>query len=90
VSASIDLLRLNARLLKVSAIPTGFSVAVLDREGKFLLRSIEPEKWIGQPGPDVGPGMDVVQWEGNERMVVSLTAVMEPPMFGVMEPVTGG
>jgi len=57
VSASIDLLRLNARLLTVPAIPNGLSVAVLDREGKFLMRSIEPEKWIGQPDPDVSHGV---------------------------------
>lgn len=64
VSASIDLLQLNARLLKAPVIPKGVSVAVLDREGKFLLRSIDPEKWIGQPGPDVGTAVDTVQREG--------------------------
>ena len=43
---SLDLEKLNERVL--GAIPKNSIVAVLDQEDKFLLRSIDPGKWLGQ------------------------------------------
>lgn len=70
VSTAIDLLQLNARVLSASAVPAGFAVAVLDQDGKFLLRSIEPEKWIGQAGPDLGSSATKTN-KGKELATVS-------------------
>ena len=49
VSLPLDLLKLNRRVL--SAAPSGAVVTVVDRADNVLLRSIEPEKWIGQRAP---------------------------------------
>jgi signal transduction histidine kinase len=49
VSLPLDLLKLNRRVL--SATPSGAVVTVVDRAENILLRSIEPEKWIGQRAP---------------------------------------
>jgi PAS domain S-box-containing protein len=49
IGASIDLMRLNARLL--GKIPSTTAVAVLDRDGNFLLRAHDAEGWIGKSGP---------------------------------------
>ena len=49
LSLPLDLLRLNRRVL--SAAPSDAVVSVFDSEGKALLRSAEPEKWIGQRSP---------------------------------------
>jgi PAS domain S-box-containing protein len=45
----IDLLKLQERLAQNA--PPGTHLAVFDRKYNFLLRSIEPEKWIGKPLP---------------------------------------
>ena len=42
----LDLLKLNQRVL--GAVPVNAVVAVQDSQGIFLLRSIDPEKWIGK------------------------------------------
>lgn len=51
VYVALDLEKLNQRVF--SATPVGSVVQVLDREGRVLLRSSEPEKWIGKV---VSPG----------------------------------
>ena len=53
----LDLLALQKRI--VQAIPESAIVLVLDREDKFLMRSIDPAKWIGKPLP--GPQADLVR-----------------------------
>ena len=62
ISASIDLMRLNARLL--AKIPSTVAVAVLGRDGKFLLRTQSPEAWIGKPGPAGLSPASTLQREG--------------------------
>lgn len=42
----LDLLRLQYRVLP--AVPKGGVVAVVDRQGRFLIRFPEPEQWIGK------------------------------------------
>ena len=42
----VDLLQLRYRIL--SAVPEGMLVGVVDRQGKFLIRSSDPEQWIGK------------------------------------------
>jgi len=49
VFAGIDLLKLKDQLAKDSAPST--RLAVFDRKFQFLLRSFEPEKWLGKPLP---------------------------------------
>ncbi len=44
-----DLLALNQRVL--GSVPSNAIVAVTDRQGRYLLRSAEPEAWLGKPGP---------------------------------------
>ena len=46
---AIDLLKLDQEIFR--AAPENAVVAVIDRQNKFLLRSIDPEKWIGQSVP---------------------------------------
>lgn len=46
---SLDLRSLQERLFK--ALPEGSLVSVLDRGNHFLMRSIGPDRWIGQPLP---------------------------------------
>lgn len=80
VSASIDLLWLNNRLL--NAVPKTTVVAVADRQGKFLLRSTDPVAWMGKEGPVALKGILEGQREGFatvtgvdeiERMVAFVT-----------------
>ena len=47
---SLDLKSLQDRLFE--ALPEGTLVAVLDRRRVYLMRSIEPDRWIGKPLPD--------------------------------------
>ncbi|MCX7141623.1 MAG: PAS domain S-box protein [Proteobacteria bacterium] len=49
MSLPLDLLKLNRRVLATSS--SGAVVTVIDRSGNILLRSIEPEKWIGRHAP---------------------------------------
>ncbi|MDP3614162.1 MAG: PAS domain S-box protein [Rubrivivax sp.] len=44
-----DLLALNERVL--GSAPVNAVVAVVDRQGHYLLRSAEPQRWLGSPGP---------------------------------------
>lgn len=46
VNASVDLLKLNDRVM--ADVPTGYTVEVLDRHGRFLLRSEPLEPLLGQ------------------------------------------
>lgn len=46
---SIDLHMLQDQMAR--SIPAQSLVSVLDRRGVYLMRSLEPEKWIGQPLP---------------------------------------
>ncbi|MCX7143451.1 MAG: cache domain-containing protein [Proteobacteria bacterium] len=46
---SVDLLKLNQKIFR--SVPKGAVVAVTDRNDSFLLRSIDPDKWIGRPLP---------------------------------------
>ena len=46
VNLALDLLALNQRVL--GSVPKNAVVAVIDREEKFMLRSIDPEHWIGR------------------------------------------
>lgn len=46
VLTALDLARLNQRVL--GALPKSDVVAVIDRQDKFLLRSIDPANWIGK------------------------------------------
>jgi len=49
MNLSQDLLTLNRRLL--GSVPADAVVAVTDRLDRYLLRSAEPESWLGKPGP---------------------------------------
>lgn len=49
MSLSQDLLALNQRVL--GSVPPNAIVAVTDRQSRYLLRSAEPEAWLGKPGP---------------------------------------
>ncbi len=49
VNFSLELLALNRRVL--DTVPGNAVVAVLDRQGRFLLRSADPGSWIGRPLP---------------------------------------
>lgn len=49
MSLSQDLLALNQRVL--GSVPANAVVAVTDRQDRYLLRSAEPEAWLGKPGP---------------------------------------
>src|SRR5450759_4163085 len=57
LNMSLDLLQLNERLFQHS--PKNAVQAVLDREDRFLLRSIDPAAWIGKPVP--GPQADDIR-----------------------------
>ena len=46
---SLDLLKLNKQLFHPA--PKNAIVAVIDRNDSFLLRSTDPDKWIGRPLP---------------------------------------
>ncbi len=50
VMMSVDLLKLNRRIF--SDAPAGVSMSVIDRDDNFLLRSLEPEAWIGKRLPE--------------------------------------
>ena len=43
---SLDLLKLGQQIFR--AVPKNAIVEVIDRQGNFLLRSVDPERWIGQ------------------------------------------
>ena len=49
INLSQDLLVLNQRVL--GSVPADAVVAVTDRQGRYLLRSAEPENWLGKSGP---------------------------------------
>lgn len=49
VSLYVDLLRLNERVM--AHVPSGAIVGVVDRQGRYLLRSQAPEKFLGVQGP---------------------------------------
>ena len=49
VNLSLELRALNQRLFR--AVPRNAMVVVLDREDRFLLRSVDPESWIGKTLP---------------------------------------
>ena len=51
----LDLLALNQRVL--GAVPGNTRVQVLDRQNKFLLRSVDPARWIGQAIPAAASDM---------------------------------
>src|ERR1035437_1875623 len=57
LNLSLDLLKLNERVFQHS--PKNAVQWVLDREDKFLLRSIDPAAWIGKPLP--GPHADAIR-----------------------------
>lgn len=67
VSASIDLLWLNERLL--GTVPKNTVLAVADRQGKFMLRSTDPGTWIGKAGPVSLKGVPEGQREGFTTLV---------------------
>ncbi len=54
---ALDLPKLNERVFQHS--PAHALQTVLDRNDKFLLRSIDPSEWIGKPLP--GPQADVIR-----------------------------
>jgi PAS domain S-box-containing protein len=45
----IDLLKFQEQLIQAN--PPSAHLSVFDREYKFLMRSVDPEKWIGKPLP---------------------------------------
>ena len=49
INLSQDLLALNQRVL--GSVPANAVVAVTDRQDRYLLRSAEPEAWLGKAGP---------------------------------------
>ena len=49
LNVSVDLLRLQERVLQ--AAPKESLVAVIDRNNRYLMRSVDPERWIGHPVP---------------------------------------
>jgi PAS domain S-box-containing protein/putative nucleotidyltransferase with HDIG domain len=49
INLSFDLLRLQQRVMRV--VPKDAVITVLDREDKFLMRSVNPAEWIGKPFP---------------------------------------
>ena len=49
MNLSQDLLALNQRVL--GSVPADAVVAVTDRQGRYLLRSAEPQTWLGKPSP---------------------------------------
>jgi PAS domain S-box-containing protein len=50
LALSLDLRSLQDRLF--DALPEGNLVAVLDRRGVYLMRSADPDRWIGKPLPE--------------------------------------
>ena len=46
LAMGIDLLRLQRRILPT--VPKDMVVSVIDRQGRFLMRSEDPEQWIGR------------------------------------------
>src|SRR5450759_5104633 len=62
LNLSLDLLKLNERVFQHS--PKNAVQWVLDREDKFLLRSIDPAAWIGKPLP--GPHADAIRVRGAD------------------------
>ena len=46
---AIDLLDLQRRV--IGPVPEGVIVSASDRDGKIVLRTLDPEKWLGQPAP---------------------------------------
>ena len=61
----VDLARLQARIV---GTPTeGVIAGVLDREGLFLMRTMEPDEWIGRPGRL--PGLPEAFWREREGFV---------------------
>lgn len=49
------------------ALPEGVIAGVLDRDGRFLMRSMEPEKWVGTQGRL--PGLPESFWSEREGFV---------------------
>lgn len=62
----IDLLQLNGTLMGTTT--DGDLVAVNDRHGNFLMRSVDPQRWVGKPNPFIG------QLTGREGKQGLLTA----------------
>lgn len=80
VSASIDLLWLNERLL--GSVPKSTVLSVVDRRGKRVLHSADPVAWMGKDGPVALKGVPegqragsttVVGMDGIEKMVAFVT-----------------
>lgn len=49
LNVSVDLQRLQERVME--AAPGEALVAVIDRANRYLMRSVDPERWIGEPVP---------------------------------------
>ena len=60
---SSDLFKLNRHLFQ--SVPKNAVVEVVDRNGRFLLRSAQPEDWIGIPAPNAIPEGALRKLEGE-------------------------
>ena len=54
IGLAIDLMKLNERVFAHASADAG--QMVLDRDGRFLLRSVDAAEWIGKPLPDPQAG----------------------------------
>jgi len=59
---SIDLLKLNQRML--TNLNKQWVVPIIDRDDRFLMRSIDPQEWIGKPLPK--PTADLIRGKVHE------------------------
>jgi len=59
---ALDLLALNQRV--TASVPSDAIVAVTDRQNRYLLRSAEPERWLGSPAPSVLSPSERAEREG--------------------------
>lgn len=60
---SLDLLSLQEHIME--GLPEGARVAVIDRQGVFLMRFPDPGKWIGKPLPATRAGSALARKDGE-------------------------
>jgi len=83
LNMSLDLAELSERVFQHS--PKHAVQMVLDREDKFLLRSVDPAEWIGKPLP--GPQGELIR--GRSAGFISTRGVDGVPRLYAIETVTG-
>ena len=79
----LDLLKLQSRMLP--AIPGDVVVSVIDTQGRILMRSADPDRWIGRRGADAQAASDDL--EGTYRVssvdgVARFIAYQRSPLTG--------